>query len=119
MRIQAPPFDFRERIRWKRAVVIIALIALPVAVVQWPWPFLPLRWQYGLILDADAVISVADRMTATLRRPPTWDELERVVPDPLIADRLNYTPDGDGYRLSIVCGFDCLLGYESRTRQWK
>ena len=119
MKIQAPPFDCRVGLRWKRAIVVIALIALPVAVVQWPWPFLPLRWQYGLIRDADIVVSAADRLTATLHRPPTWDELHQAVPDPLTADRLNYAPDGDGYRLSIICGFDCSVGYESRSRQWK
>ncbi len=111
--------DCREPFRWKRAAIVVALILLPVAVVEWPWSFLPIRWQYGLIRDADKVIAVADRLTVQLRRPPTHDELLRAVPDPLVAERLNYRPDGEGYRLFIVCGFDCSVGYESRTRQWK
>ena len=117
--MRSAPFDLRKRVRWKRAVLIVVLIVLPVAVVKWPCVLLPLRWQYGLIRDADAVIAVADRLTASLHRPPTSDELMRTVPDPLIADRLNYAPDGEGYRLFIVCGFDCSVGYESRTGLWK
>ena len=119
MEIQAPPFDLRERVRWKRAIFIVALLALPIAYVEWPWPFLPLRWQYGLIRDADLVIAVADRLSARMRRPPTYDELLQAVPDPLVADRLNYEPRGDGYHLMVVCGFDCSVGYDSRSRRWK
>jgi hypothetical protein len=119
VRRQEPATDLRERIRWKRALVVLALVVLPVAIVKWPWSFLPLRWQYGLIRDADSVIEVADRLSARMGRPPACDELLQAVPDPLVADRLNYELSGDGYHLMVVCGFDCSIGYDSRSRRWK
>jgi hypothetical protein len=114
-----PVNDVRERIRWKRAVVVLALVILPVAIVGWPWSFLPLRWRYALIRDADPVIEVADRLSVRMGRPPTYEELLRAVPDPLVADRLNYEVDADGYHLMVVCGFDCSVSYDSRSRRWK
>ena len=113
-----PSSDLREPIRWRRVVVILALFVLPVAILKWPWSFLPLRWQYGLIRDADSVIEVADRLSAQSGYPPTYDELLRAVPVPLVADRLNYEPSGRGYTLMIVCGFDCSVTYDSQSRRW-
>jgi len=117
--IPESPVDLRERPRWKRAVIIAALFIVPPAVIEWPWSFLPLRWQYGLIRDADPTIDAIDRLSAWLHRPLTHKEFLKVAPDPLVAYRLNYEPTEDGYRLLIVCGFDCAATYDSRTRRWR
>ena len=43
-----PNLDRLERIIWKRAIVIAVLIVLPIALLEWPWRVLPLRWQCGV-----------------------------------------------------------------------
>jgi len=119
MRIQRSPLDLREPVRWKRAIVVAALFVLPPAVVAWPWPFLPLRWQYGSIREADPVVAATDRLSARLGRSPTYDEFLHSAGDPLVADSLNYEPAADGYQLRIVCGFDCALTFDSHTHLWR
>jgi len=118
MRVDGQRLDLREPIPWRRVILIVALFLVPPAVISWPWSFLPIRWQYGLIREADRVIAASDRLSAHLGRPPTYDELLRSALDPLVVDRLNYEAVGDGYTLMIVCGFDCSVKYDSRTRRW-
>jgi hypothetical protein len=35
----------RVPFRWRRSIAIAVVLFLPVAVHEWPWSFLPLRWQ--------------------------------------------------------------------------
>ncbi|HMF43879.1 MAG TPA: hypothetical protein VKQ32_24565 [Polyangia bacterium] len=118
MRIQRPSVDLRDPVRWKRGVVIATLFIVPVAVAAWPWSFLPLRWQYSSIREAEPVIAATDQLWVRLGRLPTYDEFLQAA-DPLVASTLNYEPSADGYQLMIVCGFGCALKFDSRTHRWQ
>jgi len=116
---EPPTRDFRERFRWRRLSLIVGLVLLPVAVLEWPWSFLPLRWQYSEIRRTAEVVGEIDRLAQSLRRLPTPQELMEATKDPYLTNSLNYAPAGKFYRLTFICGFDCAFEYDSRERRWK
>jgi hypothetical protein len=111
--------DFRIRPRWARAIFIAGLLLLPVAVLEWPWSFLPLRWQhYGAIADAERVIEKIENFRASSGRLPTRDELIGDLQRAVIPDDHFYEPEGDHYSLIATASFDWMVIYDSRTRAW-
>jgi hypothetical protein len=115
---QAP--DLRIRPRWARALVVFVLFLLPVAVLEWPWSFLPLRWQYhSEIAEADRVIEIVEDLRSASGRLPTPAELTAALKRAVIPSDHFYETEGDHYSVIGTASFDWIIAYDSRTREWR
>jgi hypothetical protein len=112
--------DLRIPRRWGRAAAILALLLSPVAVLEWPWSFLPLRWQYySEISEAERVIEVVEGFRSASTRLPTPEELAAALQRAVIPRDHFYEADGDHYSLIGTASFDWMITYDSRTRAWR
>lgn len=102
-----------------RALIIGALVLLPVAAIEWPWGFLPIRWQYSEIRDAEQVIAIIEDLRTKSGRLPTTEALRAALQQRLIPTDYDYDAQGDGYTLMATGWFDWSVVYDSRTRTWR
>ena len=112
--------DFRSGPRWKRGVVVAALVLLPLAILEWPWSFLPVRWQHhGAIAEAERVIEKIEGFRSASGRLPTQAELTADLQTAVIPNDHFYEPEGKHYSLVATASFDWIIVYDSRTRVWR
>jgi hypothetical protein len=118
--IDGAPYDVRERVRWKLGLLFVALFVVPVAIQQWPWKFLPLRWQYPFdIRRGERIVEMIDRFRAVNGRLPTSEELASALPmgDWPCSDC--YNPSGESYFLLVTGGFEYRIWYDPQTREFR
>jgi hypothetical protein len=112
--------ELRTPLRWKRALLISVLLILPVAVLDWPWSFLPLRWQYySEIAEAERVIEVIEGLRSASGRLPTPEGLTVALQRAVIPRDHFYEPHEDHYSIIATASFDSMIIYDSRTREWR
>ena len=106
--------------RWRRGLVIAALLLAPVTVLEWPWEFLPLRWQYSFETGrGERAIAAIEKFKAAAGRLPSQKELwEKLDPFDWPCYEC-YQDDGRSYILIATASFDWAVIYDSRTRQWR
>ena len=120
MRIDEAPFDVREHRRWGRSLLFVALFVVPVAVYQWPWDFLPLRWQYpGAIRRGERIVQTIERFRAANGRLPSPQELGNALPLDDWPCGECYDPRGTSYSLMVAGGFDYTIWYDTQARAFR
>jgi hypothetical protein len=108
----------RIRTSWKRPLLVATLVVLPLGLLTWPWGFLPLRWQYSRVREADIVIREVERFRGSSGRLPTSEELWARLPALMLTDDYGYAPADGRYYLSAVHSFDWTIVYDSATGRW-
>ena len=120
MDIDEAPYNVRERPRWKRGLLVVALFVVPVAIHQWPWEFLPLRWQYPCAISrGERIVEMIERFRAAKGRLPSPQELGNVLPVDDWPCSECYDPRGASYSLMVTGGFDYTISYDPETREFR
>jgi len=118
--IEQEPYKVREPLRWKRGLLFVALFVVPVAIYEWPWEFLPLRWQYpGEIRRGERIVETIDRFRAANGRLPSIQELGSALPLDDWPCSECYDPRGATYSLMVTGGFDYSIWYDPQTREFR
>ena len=110
----------REPFRWKRGLLFAALVIVPVAIQQWPWEFVPLRWQYPReIRLGQRIVRTIDRFKTAKGRLPSMQELGSALPIDDWPCSTCYEPRGASYSLVVGAGWDYLIWYDPQTREFR
>jgi hypothetical protein len=118
--IDQAPFKVREPLPWKRALLFVAFFVVPLAVHEWPWEFLPLRWQYPFTISrGERMVAAIDRFRATNGRFPSMQELGGSLPLEDWPCSECYEPRGASYSLTVTAGFDYSISYDPHTREFR
>jgi hypothetical protein len=120
VRLQKAPYDVREPARWGRGVLFVALLVVPLAIYQWPWKFLPLRWQYpGAIHRGERIVQTIEGFRAAAGRLPSPQELGNALPVEDWPCSECYDPRGTSYSLMVDAGFHYSISYDPGTREFR
>jgi hypothetical protein len=120
VRVDEPPYSVRERRGWARILLVAALLVVPVAIHQWPWDFLPLRWQYPFeIRRGERIVEAIDRFEVANARLPSIQELGSALPMEDWPCAECYDPRGPYYSLIVTAGFDYSIWYDPQARAFR
>jgi len=118
--VDAAPHNVRERIRWTHLLPFVSLFVIPVAIHQWPWDVLPLRWQYpSEIRRGERIVAMIDGFRAANGRLPSIQDLGTALPIEDWPCSECYEPRGASYSLVVTAGFDFSIWYDPRAREFR